>query len=215
MKNQQFKLLALLMLALILTVTACKGTPTTSAEQVITNVALTVQADLTKTAQALPTNTATMVPTATQTLEPVTQTVEPGVSATAPTAGTPTVGTPTATTPPQTGNDRGVWVYSNPPDNSKIVAGEEFTVTVRLMNTGETTWTTAYSIKFDSGTRMGAPEKINMPYEVPPEKSVDILITFKAPETAGKVRSDWFLANAYEVNFPEIFYFEYEVIPNS
>lgn len=199
MKNPN-KIILLLFAVTMVILTACNRTPTPSAEMVITNVAQTVQADLTQIAASIPTNTPTLAPTPTLTLELITPTLAP--------SDTPTGPTPTNT--PEFSNDGGVWVSSVPADGTKVNAETEFNVTVTLMNTGNTTWTTAYYIKFDSGDQMDAPEKIFMPYEVPPEKNVQISLNFKAPANPGMVRSDWQIHTAADKAF-YLFYFEYEV----
>jgi len=113
--------------------------------------------------------------------------------------------------PPQTGVDAGVWTYSNPADGSNIQAGGEFKVVVTLMNTGTTTWNTSYYIMHTGGPAMGAPTKINMPYEVPPNMSVQIEIDFTAPSEPGAVKSEWVIVNPSDVGFA-IFWFEYTIV---
>ncbi len=208
MKNSITIYKILLICVICISITSCKeATPTTDPDLVITNIALTVQVDLTNTARPKPTNTPTTAPTSTPTLKP---TLAETIIESTPTTDLTTT---TPTTPPQGNEDNGVWVISDPPDGAKVVVGEDFKVAFRLMNTGTSTWTTGYYIKFNTGVQMGAPDKIMMPYEVPAGKSVDLTIEFEAPETAGIARSDWFLVNADNINF-YTFYFEYEVVPN-
>ena len=164
------------------------STPTLSPDQIMTGVAQTVEVDFTRTAIARPTDTPTPLPTPTNT----------------PAAGA------TATLAPG-GRDGGVWVSSNPADNSHITAGLPFDVVLTLMNTGTTTWTTAYAIKFVSGDKLGASDTITMPYEVPPTKTVTITMKFTAPAAAGKVRGDWAIVNAQGTSF-STFYFEYQIV---
>ncbi len=177
------------------------STPTLSPDQIMTGVAQTVEVDFTRTAIARPTDTPTPLPTPTNT--PMLPT------ATFPPTNTPAAGA-TATTAPG-GRDAGVWVSSNPADNSNITAGLPFDVVLTLMNTGTTTWTTAYAIKFVSGDRLGASETMTMPYEVPPTKTVTFTMKFTAPATSGKVRSDWAMVNAAGTSFSS-FYFEYNIV---
>lgn len=202
MKMQNnLKSLFLAGMLIMLALSACgPRTPTLTGDMVITSVAQTVQADLTKVAASIPTSTPTPEASPTSTPEPFTPT---------PTATfTPTGPTPTNTS--SSSVDYGVWVSSNPPDGSVFVPNQTFTMVVTLMNTGETTWTTAYYIKFSSGERMSAPEKIFMPYSVPPGKNVVIAITFKAPDTLGTKRSTWVMVNAANKEF-STFWCEIEV----
>ncbi|MEL7645808.1 MAG: NBR1-Ig-like domain-containing protein [Anaerolineaceae bacterium] len=185
-----------------LLLSACAAsTPTISPDQIMTNVAQTVEVDFTRTAIARPTDTPTPLPTPTNTPLPPTATFPP--------TNTPGAGA-TATTAPG-GRDAGVWVSSNPADNSNIPAGLPFNVALTLMNTGTTTWTTAYAIKFVSGDRLGASETMNMPYEVPPTKTVTFTMNFTAPSSAGSVRGDWSIVNAAGTSF-STFYFEYNIV---
>jgi len=130
--KKYFVLLALISILIALNACKAKGTPTPSPEMVITNVALTVQADLTEMAAQIPTNTSTPEITPTFTATP-----------------TPTLTlTPTGPTPTNTSSfasDNGVWVESNPPDGTFVTPGQEFTITVTLMNTGDTTWAGLYA----------------------------------------------------------------------
>ncbi|MFZ3070296.1 MAG: NBR1-Ig-like domain-containing protein [Anaerolineaceae bacterium] len=203
MKIKKFeRTLALGCLSLMLILSACAPSePTISPEEVLTSVALTVESDFTRTAIARPTETPTVAPTATNTPIPVTPTLA--------VTNTPISATATISIP--SGTDNGVWASSNPADGTKVNAGQEFKVTLTLMNTGTSTWTTAYSIKFSSGSRMGAPETIMMPYEVPPTKNVQFTISFTAPSTTGDVRGNWSIVNASGTAFYS-FYVEYEVI---
>ena len=202
MKNRKFKILSMLsLLVLSIILSACgSGTPTMTGDMVITSVAQTVAADLTKIAALVPTSTPTPEVPPTSTPEPFT----PTFTATF----TPTGPTPTKTL--SSAIDYGVWVSSNPPDGSVYVPNQTFVMTIVLMNTGETTWTTAYYIKFTGGDRMNAPEKILMPYLVPPGKNVVIPITFKAPESLGAKRSNWAIVNAANKEF-SVFWCEIEV----
>ena len=191
---------ALIISTLLLSACAA-STPTLSSDQILTSVAQTVAVDFTRTAVARPTDTPTPQPTPTNTALPPTATFPP--------TNTPAAGA-TATLAPG-GRDGGVWVSSVPADNSNIAAGLPFDVVLTLMNTGTTTWTTAYAIKFVSGDRLGASETMTMPYEVPPTKTVTFTMKFTAPATAGKVRGDWSMVNAAGTSF-STFYFEYDIV---
>ena len=185
-----------------LLLSACaKSTPTASPDQIMTSIAETVAVDFTRTAVARPTDTPTPQPTPTNTPMPPTATFPP--------TNTPAAGA-TATAAPS-GNDAGVWVSSNPADESNVTAGIPFDVVLTLMNTGTSTWTTGYAIKFVSGDRLGAAESINMPYEVPHTKTVTFTMKFTAPTTGGKVRGNWAITNAQGTSFSS-FYFEYNVV---
>ena len=179
---------------------------TPSPEMVMTNVAATVAVQFTKTAIAKPSDTPTPTITPTKTLIPVTITVPA------------TTGTPgAATTPAATtavvlpgGQDAGVWARSNPVDGTVVDSGSKFKVVVTLLNTGTTTWTTDYAIRFVDGDQMGAPDEIKMPLAVPPQMSIDFEFEFTAPSTPKTARSNWSSVNANGVAFG-VFWCEYKV----
>lgn len=196
----------------VLALSACgPRVSTPNPEQMKTYVAETIAVQLTRTEIARPSETPAPTLAPSPTLAPPTATVS------VPTAA---VGLPTSTTagpatatppPPQTGVDAGVWTYSTPVDGTNIKAGGKFTVVVTLMNTGTTTWNTSYYIMHTGGPAMGAATEINMPYEVPPNMSVQITIEFTAPTETGKVKSDWMIVNPSDVGF-SVFWFEYNIV---
>mgnify|MGYP000876648661 CR=1 FL=1 len=193
----------------ILALSACgPRVSTPSPDQMKTYVAETIAAQLTRTEIARPSETPTPTFAPSPTLALPTATVSVPTAA----LGLPTstvAGPATATPPPaQTGVDAGVWTSSNPADGSTIDSGEEFQVVVTFMNTGQTTWTTSYYIMHTGGALMGAPDKINMPYAVPPSMTVTITIDFIAPTEIGTVKSDWMIVNSNDVAFSS-FWFEY------
>lgn len=203
-------LLGLSVLALALS--ACgPRVSTPSPDQMKTFVAETIAVQLTRTEIARPSETPAPTLAPSPTLAPPTATVSVPTAA----LGLPTTtvaGPATATPPPvQTGVDAGVWTYSSPADGANIQAGGKFTVVVTLMNTGTTTWNTSYYIMHTGGPAMGAPTEINMPYDVPPNMSVQITIEFTAPTETGAVKSDWMIVNPSDVGFA-VFWFEYTIV---
>lgn len=205
MKHQKvMRAFSLGLLGILLTLNACAPKASTpSPDMIRTNVAQTVAVEFTKTAIARPTETPTPQPTPTFTALPPTATV--------PTASiTRTATTPSASQPAAGGTDGGVWARSEPADGATIAAGSTFNVVVTLLNTGTSTWTTDYGIRFMDGKQMGAPDLIKMPYTVPPQMTAQITMKFTAPSTAGDVRSDWSIVNANGNAFG-YFWFEYKI----
>ena len=196
----------------VLALSACgPRVSTPNPEQMKTYVAETIAVQLTRTEIARPSETPAPTLAPSPTLAPPTATVAvPTAAVGLPTS--TTAGPATATPPPaQTGVDAGVWTYSVPVDGSNIQAGGKFSVVVTLMNTGTTTWNTSYYIMHTGGPAMGAPTEIAMPYDVPPNMSVQITIEFTVPTETGKVKSDWMIVNPNDVGFA-IFWFEYNII---
>jgi len=87
------------------------------------------------------------------------------------------------------------------PDGTKYEPGATFKKTWRLKNIGTCTWTTSYSLVFDSGAQMGAPASIKFPSEVKPGATIDINVDMTAPSTAGHYRGYWKFKNASGVLF--------------
>lgn len=215
MKKNSFGILILITMLLGLGLSACapKVDPMT-AEIQRTNVAETVAVQFTKTAQARPSDTP--IPTPTDIPIPT------AIPTSLPTVIVPTaaLGTTTATVAatatlaptPVGGVDKGDWARSDPIDGTNIPAGSKFKVTVTLMNTGTTTWNTSYYIQMTGGDQMGLTlTKFNMPYEVPPQMSVQFTFDFTAPSTGGKVKNDWNIVNPSNVAFG-VFWCEYNIV---
>src|SRR5688572_19185856 len=87
------------------------------------------------------------------------------------------------------------------PDGTNFSPGATFRKTWRLKNIGTCTWTTGYSLVFDSGDRFGAPTAVNLPINVAPGQTVDLSVDMTAPATAGHYFSYWKLKNASGVLF--------------
>ena len=159
-------------------------TPTPNA---LTEVAQTVEANLT---QAIQTEQATDTPQVV--------TVPPTVTLEAPTK-TPVPPTATNISVPC---DRAQFVADvTVPDGTEFVPGKEFVKTWRLKNTGSCTWTTSYALVFDSGDAMNGPASANLTGSVAPGQTIDISADMKAPDSVGTYRGNWKLRNASNAKF--------------
>lgn len=87
------------------------------------------------------------------------------------------------------------------PDGAVFAPGATFKKTWRLKNVGACTWTTAYSLVYVSGEKMGNITAVSLPSNVAPGQTVDVSVDMTAPATAGKYRGNWQLANASGVKF--------------
>ncbi len=87
------------------------------------------------------------------------------------------------------------------PDGAVFAPGATFKKTWRLKNIGTCTWTTAYSLVYASGEKMGNITAVALPSSVAPGQSVDVSVDLTAPASAGKYRGNWQLANASGVKF--------------
>jgi len=82
------------------------------------------------------------------------------------------------------------------PDHTELVPGETFTKTWRLKNTGSCTWTSGYSLVFDSGDAMNAPASLQLTTgTVAPGQQIDISITLVAPDDPGTYQGFFNLRN--------------------
>ncbi|MBN1145772.1 MAG: hypothetical protein JXA78_00845 [Anaerolineales bacterium] len=160
---------------------ASEGTPTLD----VTQAYQTVEARLTQA--AIQTPSSTPMPTDTQTPTSV-----------ATTAIAVTTAPPSATVPASACDQAsaGAPIDVTIPDDTKMQAGQKFTKTWRLINSGTCTWTTAYSVAFFSGDQMGAPASVALPNEVAPGQSVDVSVDMVAPQDTGTYQGDWKLRNA-------------------
>jgi hypothetical protein len=77
------------------------------------------------------------------------------------------------------------------PDDTLMAPNEAFTKMWRIRNDGTCTWTTSYSVYFDSGSQMGASSSIPLTRNVYPGETYDISIPMTAPSGAGTYTSNW------------------------
>jgi hypothetical protein len=198
MKQKQQNALFLTSILILMSIlfSACRPIePTIDINAERTGFAQTAMVQGTMTAQAQPTTTNTSEP-------PSSATPTQEVTATTPPTATPSYATTEVTI---SGEDAGVWLANDPPDNTEFAPGEVFTITWTLENTGTSTWTNQYYIMFSSGEQMDAEEKIYLPYDVPPGTNVKISVDFIAPESEGEKRSNWQLVNANDEAFYEFY----------
>jgi len=87
------------------------------------------------------------------------------------------------------------------PDGTKIVAGNSFTKTWRLRNSGSCTWDTRFDIAFVDGTQMTSTKIWDLTKEVKPGETVDISIDMTAPSTVGNYQANFQMVNPNGVRF--------------
>lgn len=79
------------------------------------------------------------------------------------------------------------------PDYAVVDAGDVITKTWRLQNVGTSTWTTDYALVFDDEDQMGAPDRVALTSDVPPEGFINISVDFTVPSEDGEYSSYWLL----------------------
>jgi hypothetical protein len=80
-------------------------------------------------------------------------------------------------------------------DGSQMQAGQNFTKTWRLKNTGSCSWGSGYSLVFVSGSQMGASSSASVP-SVSPNATGEVSVSMVAPTTPGVHQGYWQMRNA-------------------
>ncbi len=193
------KFLALGLALGLLGLTGCSGqsTPTVDANAVYTQAAGTVQAALTSAAAQTPSATPTTAPTSTT--EPTQAATEAPTAASSPSSQPSPVVVMTATQ--ALSPDRAIWVSQSPADGATYNPGDTFTMTWKVKNTGTTTWSTSYLLRFYAGDQMAGAATVAFPKTVAPNDTVELSVPLKAPSNPGKYLGNWVLTNADGVNF--------------
>jgi hypothetical protein len=129
----------------------------------------------------------------------VTSTLPPtGLNLTVPTDIPPTASPtldPSEPTPTSSCRDSAVFVEDvTVPDNTRLDAGEKFTKTWKLQNTGSCTWTD-YAIAFVSGDQMDAPDSVPVP-KTEVSDTVEVSIDLVAPSEDGAYTGNFELRDA-------------------
>jgi len=102
------------------------------------------------------------------------------------------------------GTDNATFVSKTISDGSQVNAGQSFTQTFRMRNSGTTMWTTStsgYTLNFVSGSQMGAPNYVTLPNSVSPGNEVNISVSMTAPTTPGTYTGYWRMNNPSGIFF--------------
>ncbi len=194
---QQIKItLIVTMVALVLT--ACGGnqaaqTPTISVSDIQTMAVSSFVLGLTQTAEAMPSPipTDTPVPTNTilafSTFSPISGSTTPGALLTSPTASCYGLAFANVETIP---------------DGTKMKAGQKFTKSWTVQNTGSCGWQAGFKFTLISGNPMGG-STLTLPIVVSPQAQYQISIPMIAPATAGEVKGTWRMEDASNSFFGE------------
>lgn len=209
--------------------TAATPEPTLDMNEFATHAVETIEANATATALSVPTNTPepTYTPVSLPTDTPETIAVLPTTPAEsgliinpgndpASGAGTanalpvlppenaalPVISQPTATTPPLAG-DKASYESQSPLDNTHVERGAEFDISWYLLNTGTTTWTTDYSLRYFTGTNFTKPGKSrwNLVQSVAPNTVGTCTVDAIAPQNPGTYTMSVVLGNENDENF--------------
>lgn len=177
---------------------ATPATPTIDPNQIMTQIAETVAAQINATASAQPTATQTVTPTTTTTTTPT------------PTA-TSLTPQPTSTrisSGPVTTDANGLnslYVSDTVPDNTRYDAGTEFTEVWTIQNNGTTTWTSDYTLMYLDSQPIGFPlaATLVIPVTTPiaPGESGTFTVVMTAPDNDNTYTSYWRMVSPSGVAF--------------
>jgi len=199
MSTKKITVSSMLVLVSIVLLTACaRPAPTVDPSVKITEIASTVQAELTSIALLTPSATATPEPTATSTAAPATPTLDLSAIATS----TPTM------RPILTGtvSDNAKYISDlTYIDYSVVPPSTTFVKTWLIQNTGKTTWTKDYKLIYLEGM-LGANNttSVSLTKDVAPGEQIEVSVTFKSPDSNGVYSSFWKMYNASGYIFGEV-----------
>jgi len=189
----------LIITVFVMSISACTSreaaAPTLDINEIVNNVAATLQMGYTQTALALPTSTFTPEPTIT----PIpSNTPEPLIVATSTMTSTPTLSGPTPLPiDPSTANgcyNAALVADVTVPAGTSFKSGDTFTKTWRLINTGTCDWTSDFKITYAGGDLFGS-DTTKIRQRVPVGGTGDISLKMEAPSgISGTVVSYWQMA---------------------
>ncbi len=203
-KNIAGVIAALILLSLL---AGCgKSTPTVDPSVKITEIASTVQAELTSIAFLTPSATATPEATAT-----------PQVTATSTLSATPATVTPTRALITPISGDNAKWLADiTIPDYSQVAPSSTFVKTWSVQNTGTTTWTKDYKLIYLEGLEgSGNTVSVNLTKSIAPGEAVEISVNFTAPAANGTYTSAWKMYTASGYVFGEVLFMYINVGTNT
>jgi len=87
------------------------------------------------------------------------------------------------------------------PAGTIVHSGDPLVKTWRIMNAGSCTWTTSYRLSFDHGYDFISARAVNLAGTVAPGATVDITLTFHAPDPLGNYASFWNLQDPAGTTF--------------
>lgn len=185
-----------LVLAISLVVAACgpkvEPTPTVDTNAIMTQVAMTVHADVTRIALLTP--SATIPPPPTATLPPV------------PTQALPTA-QPIQPALPASSPDNATWIADvTVPDDTVFWKNETFTKTWKIENSGTTTWDSTYKLVYVDGPLLGEILIVSIVNPVKPKNQIELSVPMKTPATLGTVTNYWRMMNGKGQFFGDFLY---------
>ena len=102
------------------------------------------------------------------------------------------------------------FISENPQDGVTFQAGESFTKSWRLKNSGTCTWNTNYKVVYYSGDEISGAGTSKLANNAAPGEMIDITYTFQAPSTPGSYQTLFKLQDDNGVNFAQ-FWMQFKV----
>lgn len=102
--------------------------------------------------------------------------------------------------------DKASWISNSPKDKSALtIGGPSWDIIWRVKNTGTTTWTTKYSLRWYAGERMhqGA-DSVAFPKDVRPGDIVTLTVPGFTPMRTGTFSTIWVMTNEAGQNFYQL-----------
>ena len=103
--------------------------------------------------------------------------------------------------------DKAEWKSQTPEDGTHIDAGAEFDIVWFMANTGTTTWTTDYSLRYFAGTNLmkpGKPTRYNLAKAIEPGTTGGCSVDAVAPWKPGTYQMFVVLSNGNDENFSKV-----------
>jgi hypothetical protein len=104
--------------------------------------------------------------------------------------------TPEATMTYTPGKDQAVEISQSPVDGSQLSSGADFDLAWEVKNIGTNTWSTGYTIAYQSGVKGSGGESYNLKSSVNAGDSIKLIVDMIAPYEAGTYNSTWALKNS-------------------
>ena len=104
------------------------------------------------------------------------------------------------------GKDKATWQSQTPEDGGHVEPGSEFDITWNMLNSGDTTWTTDYCLRYFAGTNLTKPGKLryNLPQSVAPGEVGACSVDAVAPWEPGTYQMFVVLSNGNDENFSKV-----------
>jgi len=184
------RLIATFILTSTILLSACGSgepspTPTLSPDEIKTQAVDTFSAGLTQTALAAPTNTPLPTLTASATFAPFNASENTLPANSAPTSA------------PVVTSCYGLTFVSDVsiPDNTSMKAGESFTKTWKVINSGSCAWDAGFKFALTGGNAMGG-TTFTLPTSVASGAQYDISVSMTAPSASGTSKGNWRMSTA-------------------